>query len=104
MEITRRLKLFAVSAIIVLLISVDSGVISAPAGTLSKRSIGSDILCDACSDIASVLRKLVKEHVAEEVIVATAIELCEQFKIEDNYICKNMVPEFKVIKHCVLYI
>lgn len=97
MELTRRFKLLLVSAIIILVISVDSGVISAPTvRNISKRGIGSDILCDACAEMASVLQKLVKDHVTEDIIEATAIELCEKLDIEDDYICKNIVPVFKV--------
>ena len=101
MELTRRLKLFGVSAVILLLACLDSGVISAPI-TLEvdnddiKGSIAVNVLCKACDAVASTLQKLIKTGVSETIIVKTAIELCDHFNIQDQYICENIVPEFKV--------
>ncbi len=103
MEITRRLKMLIVSALIMIVACLDFGVISAPAqgelyqtkGTLGN--VGMNVLCDACETVASTLQKLVETGVSETIIAKTAVALCDEFNIEDKYICSTIVPEFKVI-------
>ena len=65
---------------------------------LSKSDLESSILCDTCIALVTTVRKLAKLHTSQELIEKAAIEYCEKSGRADDRICKQIIPEFKVVQ------
>lgn len=95
-------------SITVLLLSVDSGVFAAPTKIQEqsqltyarKQSIidklGDSLVCDFCKAVVKAAQTLFQEGLSEDFIAYIATGLCKTFKIDDDYMCTNMIKEFKV--------
>ena len=54
------------------------------------------LLCSACTLMADTIRKLMEMNATEDAVADALVGICKTFKIEDDYICINIVKEFKV--------
>ena len=113
MELKR--KFFHLNNLIlsILLLSANSGVFAAPISsndelnkllgttkvrdTITVGSLKESVLCEACTYGVNLIQKLLQLQTSEKLIVEAAIKVCKLFKIEDDYVCENIVPEFKVL-------
>ena len=92
-----------------LILCVSSGVLSLPltlnqklaseiypSSNIQDAALGTSVFCDTCEWAVDKLQKMFESNVSEDLIAKAIIEFCELFKIEDEYICSTIVPEFKV--------
>ena len=71
-------------------------------------STASVLTCDLCEGIVAVLQQLLETNVAEDEIVKIVIAFCIDRKIEDENVCRSIVPLFKVKfllhAHLIIYL
>ena len=79
-----------------------------PLPSFDAGSVISNLDCDLCEDIVSIIQNLLETNTAEEDIVNICISICIDFKIEDENVCSLIVPHFKVYNvynyNCSTYI
>ncbi|XP_059171991.1 sphingomyelin phosphodiesterase-like [Physella acuta] len=54
-----------------------------------------NLYCDFCVFLVTEIHQMVKQKTAVDVIVKEAIKVCILFKIEDEHVCKLVVPQFQ---------
>lgn len=74
-----------------------------PEGTMEsylqrQRAAGklNSLYCNFCVFLVTEIHDMLKQKTAVDVIVREAIKVCILFKIEDEHICKLVVPQFQV--------
>ena len=60
------------------------------------ENIGEAILCDFCKLVVKLVQSIFQSSISEDFIADVVAEACEKCEFQDDYICKNIVQEFKV--------
>ena len=92
----------------VLLLSIDSGVFAAPTKVgqpndlfyAAKQSVidtvGEEVLCEFCEFVVKLVQSFFESTITEKILADLATEACKKFEKQDDYICTNIIQEFKV--------
>ena len=71
--------------------------LAAAGGGSEKNSESTSLECTACKGLVSLLQELFLKNATEEDIEKAVTKFCIDFKIEDDYVCRAVVLEFKVM-------
>ena len=62
--------------------------------------VGSDVECDLCKTVVTVIRTLVEANKSKEEIASTVAKVCENLKIEDQRVCLGITNVYKARDLC----